>query len=96
MKFDKTFFNKLQFSQKQLDDILDSVRNDLSVAQKSKITEVIFRFSYDALLKFGMYVLAKNGYKIRSILGHHRKIIEQISFILKDENIFIVGDRMRR
>lgn len=96
MEFDKNFFNKIEFNEKQIDNILISARKDLLVAKNSKIIEVIFRFSYDSLLKFGMYVLAKNGYKTRSIPGHHQKIIERVSIILNNKLFFIVGERMRR
>ncbi len=96
MKIDKSFFNKVEFNQNQLDNIFISAKKDLLTAKSSKIIEVIFRFCYDSLLKFGMYILAKNGYKARSVPGHHQKIIEQVSFIVKNEDIFIMGDRMRR
>lgn len=96
MKIDKNFFNKVEFNQNQLDNIFISAKKDLLVAKSSEIIEVIFRFCYDSLLKFGMYILAKNGYKVRSVPGHHQKIIEQVSAIVKNEDIFIMGNRMRR
>lgn len=96
MELDRKFFNKVEFNQNQIDNILASAKKDLFVAKNSKIVEVIFRFSYDSLLKFGMYVLAKNGYKTRSIPGHHQKIIERVSIILNNKLFFIVGERMRR
>ena len=96
MEFDRKFFNKIEFNKKQTDNILISAKKDLLVAKNSKIIEVIFRFSYDSLLKFGMYVLAKNGYKTRSIPGHHQKIIEKTSIILNNNLFFIIGERMRR
>ena len=55
MKFDKIFFHKIKFNEEQLENILNSAKKDLLVAQKSKVVEVVFKFSYDAFLKFGMY-----------------------------------------
>jgi hypothetical protein len=73
MIFDKNSFNAVKFNKEQINNILNSALRDLFVAKKSDIVEVVFRFSYDALLKFGMYILAKNGYKVRSVPGHHQK-----------------------
>lgn len=94
--FDKDFFNEVKFNKEQIKNIFDSAKQDLNIAKKSDIVEVVFRFSYDALLKFGMYILANKGYKVRSIPGHHQKIIEQTSIILQDEYFLIVGEKMRR
>lgn len=96
MNIDINSFNRVKFNKEQIKNILDSAKKDLFVAKKSNIIEVIFRFSYDALLKFGMYILAKNDYKIRSLPGHHQKIIEQASVILRNDNFLIIGERMRR
>lgn len=96
MIFDKNSFNAVKFNKEQINNILNSALRDLFVAKKSDIVEVVFRFSYDALLKFGMYILAKNGYKVRSVPGHHQKIIEQSSAILRNEYFLVVGERMRR
>lgn len=56
----------------------------------------MFRFSYDVLIKLGIALIAKEGYKIRSITGHHVKILEKLSQLLKDEDILALGNKMRR
>jgi len=48
------------------------------------------------LLKIGIYLIAKAGYKVRSRLGHHHKILEKTAQILRDENISILGNKMRQ
>ena len=36
------------------------------------------------------------GYKVRSISGHHIKILETISDILGDEDVVVFGNKMRQ
>lgn len=60
------------------------------------IPEVKFNYSYTALLKSGIALIGLvKGLKVRSVPGHHIKIFEQMSKILNDENIFIIGNSMR-
>jgi hypothetical protein len=96
MEFDKNFFNKVFFSSKQLDRILISANKDLKIAGKSKEVEVTFKFSYDAFLKFCIYIVAQRGYKIRSFSGHHQKIIEQTAEILNNKSIYNIGNEIRK
>ena len=86
----------MDFSPQQLEDILISAKRQLEIASDSDVPEIVFKFSYDALIKLGILILAQNGYKFRSIPGHHRKIIETVSLILKDDSFKSVGDQMRR
>ena len=44
----------------------------------------------------GIFLIAKAGYKVRSRAGHHFKIVEKLSELLKDENIAILGNKMRQ
>lgn len=48
------------------------------------------------LIKIGIYLIAKEGYRIRSRPGHHQMIIEELSEILKNEDVILIGDKMRR
>ena len=96
MEFDKNFFNKISFSSEQLFQILTSAKKDLKIAEKSKEVEIIFKFSYDAFLKFCIYIIAKNGYKVRSFPGHHQRIIEQTSIVLNNEFIYSIGNEFRK
>ena len=70
--------------------------HDLKIAEASDITDVIFKFSYDALIKLGITLIAKKGYKVRSTTGHHVKILEKLSQLLKDEDILVLGNKMRQ
>ena len=48
------------------------------------------------MIKSGIALLAKVGeVKVRSIPGHHTKIIEKMSEILKDPDISKIGNVMR-
>lgn len=96
MEFNKSFFNKISFSSEQLAKILVSANKDLKIAEKSKEIEITFKFSYDAFLKFCIYIVARKGYKARSFPGHHQKIIEQTAEILKDELICSIGNEFRK
>ena len=94
--FPSDYFQKFNFSQRQLRVYFDSTRHQLKIAQDSHVPEVIFEFSYNALIKFGLYLLAKSGYRIRSVPGHHVKILEKMSEILVNEDVLIFGDQMRQ
>ncbi len=80
MFWQEKYFQKFKFEDSQIKNYLKSSQRDLDIASKSKISEVVFRFSYDALIKLGIFLIAKNGYKVRSIPGHHIKILEQLAF----------------
>ena len=62
----------------------------------SKEPEVIFHFAYMALIKIGIYCLAKVGYRVKSRPGHHQKIIEYLSTAINSEEVSIIGDKMRK
>jgi hypothetical protein len=49
-----------------------------------------------ALIKMGIYLIAKAGYRVKSEPGHHVKIIEALSGILSLKDILVVGDKMRK
>jgi hypothetical protein len=96
MIFENDFFQKLAFTKGQIDQYLHSARHDLGIATDSNIADVTFRFSYDALIKIGITLIASKGYKIRSNAGHHIKILDKTAEILADEDIAIIGNRMRQ
>jgi hypothetical protein len=96
MLWQEKYFQKLRYTEDQINDYFKSAKRDLSIALKSDISEVVFRFSYDAFIKLGIALSAQNGYKLRSVPGHHIKIIEQISKLLKDKDIDIFGNKMRQ
>lgn len=94
--FNQNDFQKMEFSREQIEQFASSAKHDLKIAEESDIPDVVFKFSYDALLKIGICLIAKAGYKVRSTAGHHFKIIEKIAQILGDENISILGNKMRQ
>jgi len=48
------------------------------------------------LIKLGIGLIAKKGYKVRSTAGHHVKILEKLSKLLKDEDVVVLGNKMRQ
>jgi len=96
INFESQHFQKLAFKEEQIEQFLKSALHDLKIAQDSDIPDVIFKFSYDALIKLGIALIAKKGYKIRSTTGHHVKILEKLSQILKEEDILVLGNKMRQ
>jgi len=94
--FEDAFFQKFKFTAMQIDRYLDSAIRDLSIAREDKFTEVKFTYCYQALIKIGIAVLAKKGgVKVRSVPGHHIKILNKLSEIIKDPDIFTMGNAMR-
>lgn len=94
--FESQCFQKLDFSKKQLKQFRAAARRDLEISGASKVPEVIFKFSYDALIKLGIAAIAGQGYKVRSVPGHHVKILEKLSELYEDKDIAIIGNRMRQ
>ena len=96
INFESQYFQKLAFKEEQIKQFLNSALHDLKIAEESKVSDVVFKFSYDALIKLGITLIAKEGYKIRSTTGHHVKILEKLSHILKEEDILVFGNKMRQ
>lgn len=94
--FSTEYFQKFDFSPRQLNAYAESSRHQLKIAKDSQVPEVMFEFAYNALIKFGIHLLADKGYKIRSVAGHHIKILEKMSEILSNEDVLIFGNRMRQ
>ena len=94
--FEKEYFQKFEFSQSQIDRYFKNALRDLEIARSDPFCEVRFMYCYQALIKAGIAVIAKQGrVKIRSVSGHHIKILAKMSGILKDEDIFVIGNAMR-
>lgn len=96
INFESQHFQKLSFPGQQIQQFLRSARHDLKIAEGSDVPDVIFKFGYDALIKLGIALIAKKGYKVRSTAGHHVKILEKLSQLLKDEDIIVLGNKMRQ
>ena len=93
---DKNFFEKQKFSPGMMDKYKKSIRRNLGIARSGQEPEVAFHFAYMALLKIGIYCLARDGYRAKSRPGHHQKILEYLGRRLADEQVLIVGDKMRK
>ena len=96
INFESQYFQKLVFQEKQIDRFLMSALHDFKIAESTEIPDVVFKFSYDALIKLGIMLIAKEGYKVRSTAGHHVKILEKLSQLLMDEDILVLGNKMRQ
>lgn len=95
MKFEDKYFIKFHFTRDQINKNLKNAFKDLNIAQKDKILEVKFNYAYTALIKAGMALLSYNHVKIKSVPGHHVKILEKLAQILEDETITDIGNVMR-
>lgn len=96
MKLDLQYFRKFSFTQEQIEKLWKNTLKDLEIAKKDPIPDVKFTYSYSVLLKAGITLAAKTkSMKVRSIPGHHIKILEALSEILKEPKISIVGNIMR-
>lgn len=96
IKFETKYFREFKYSKKGVKKYLKSAYKDLHIAKKAEIEDVIFQFSYNALIKLGISLLAIHGLKANSRMGHHIKIIEKMSEILGDEDVDLLGNKMRK
>ena len=96
IKFEKKFFRKVEFTEEEIRSFFEGARYDLEIAQKDPFPAVQFTYSFQALIKAGIALIAREGgVKVRSVPGHHAKILEKMSEILNDPKISKVGDAMR-
>ncbi|MDE2010363.1 MAG: hypothetical protein KGJ09_09860 [Candidatus Omnitrophica bacterium] len=96
ISYEQEFFKKFKFAPSQIERYVQSADRDYGIAQKDQYLDVKFTYCYQALIKIGIAVLAKKaGVKVRSVMGHHVKILEKLSEILNDEDIFTIGNAMR-
>ncbi len=96
MNFDEKYFQKFNFSKEDVEQYFENAIRDLDIAKKDNIPEVKFTYAYQALIKAGITLIAKIGkVKVRSVPGHHIKILEKMSEVLKDEAILTLGNAMR-
>ncbi len=93
--YDEKFFKKLAFSKDQIMMNIENAKRDYEIAKNDAYLEVRFSYAYNALIKAGIAFLCKQGLRVRSVPGHHVKIIESLSLLLKDDSIRIIGDQMR-
>lgn len=94
--FDSRYFVKFQFTKEQVEKNFVNASKDLNIAKVDKIVEVKFNYTYNAFIKSGITLLSFYKIKVRSIPGHHMKLIEKIAEILKDDTIEEIGNIMRQ
>lgn len=95
-ELNRKYFRKFKFTTAQIENYLNNAYRDLEIAGESRRAEVKFSYSYTALIKGGIAVIARvKNAKVRSVPGHHVKIIEMLSKILGDDSISAVGNAMR-
>ena len=94
--FETKYFQKFSFTKEHIDRFFESALRDLKIARQDKFAEVRFTYGYQALVKAGIALIAKvGGVKVRSVPGHHVKILEKMSEILKNPDVLTLGDAMR-
>lgn len=96
ISFESKFFEKRKFEKKTVQKYFDGALRDFRIAKENEYSEVIFKFSYDSLIKIGITLIALHGYRIKSRQGHHIKILEKLSQILENKDIEIIGEVMRK
>ena len=96
MKLDRNFFVRQHFTTVELHKYKDSALRDVKIATGADKSEVVFHFAFMALIKIGIYRIAREGYRVKSRPGHHQKIIEQLGRILGSEEVLMIGDKMRK
>lgn len=96
MNFLGDSFQKFTFTKDQLTHLIESAKHDLSIARTSELSEIRFKFSYDALIKIGLFCIAKEGYRVRSTAGHHVQILERLGELENNEDVAIIGNVMRQ
>jgi len=95
MRFEEKFFKKFRFTKEQVKKNYENALKDFNIAKRDKILDVKFNYAYSALIKAGITLLSHHQAKIKSVPGHHLKIIEKLSQILKDDDIANIGNSMR-
>lgn len=94
--FDPKFFQKVAASEQLIDEHLRNAMRDLGIARMNTTPEVKFTFTYNALIKAGITLLASVGaVRIRSVAGHHVRLLRKTAELLGDEEIADIGNAMR-
>ena len=67
---DPEYFIKIRCSAAQIAGYLKRAQHDLEIAKKDAFVEVRFTYAYQALVKIGIALLAKEGLRVRAVPGH--------------------------
>jgi hypothetical protein len=94
--FEEQYFQKFKFSKEQIGRYIEGAMRDLRIAKKDPFLEVRFTYCYQALIKMGIAVIARKGsVRVRSVPGHHVKILDKFSEIIHDPDIMTIGNAIR-
>lgn len=95
-RFNSKHFRKFEFTSEQIKQYFQNALRDLCIAKEDNHSEVTFTYSYNALIKAGIALIAaRGGVKVKSVPGHHIKIIEKTAEVLKDDSVITMGNAMR-
>ena len=90
------FFTDFSFTPEQVQKNLQNAKRDLGIAREDTILDVKFTYAYTAMIKSGIALLSHYKLKVRSIPGHHIKLIEKLTELLGDQAISDLGNAMRQ
>jgi uncharacterized protein (UPF0332 family) len=96
MVINNDFFKSQSFDRATIKKYFTKAKSNLHIANISTLSEVKFHFSYLALIQIGITLMATINYRVKSKDGHHIMIIENLSELLGDKDINIIGNRMRQ
>lgn len=96
IQFETEFFQKFSYSKEQTDSFFRNAEQDLGRAESCGDPNIAYRIGYDAVLKLGIALIAKTGYKVRSMPGHHIKILDKLGEILEKPDEIEYFQRIRR
>jgi len=94
--FEPEFFQEFAYSKSQTDHYFRNAELDLGRAEKTKDPNIVYRIGYEAALKLGIAMIADAGYKVKSVPGHHIKILDKMAEILKRPDEVEYLHRIRR
>jgi hypothetical protein len=89
------YFTEFAFTPEQVQKNLQNSLRDLGIARQDSILDVKFTYAYSALIKAGIALLSHYKLKLRSVPGHHIKLLEKLAEILGDQAIDDFGNVMR-
>lgn len=88
-------FEKFSFTDQQVKRFYLKAIRDFELAKGVKEVEIIFVFTYEAMLKVAIAVCAKNNLRVKARRGHHIELLDKMAEILKDADIGQISNGMR-
>lgn len=95
MRFDLKYFKQYNFTNEEILKHFQNAKRDLDIAYKDKILDVKFNYTYNALIKGSIALLSYHQMKLKSVPGHHMKLIDILAEMLEDQNIADIGHVIR-